>query len=231
MIYVYLLHLLWLIPVSWIGCFMVRNKSFEERFLHITIWCKRFFRLLHIQLDVDMEGELPKDGSILFVSNHQSFFDLLMLEIGIKEPFTFVSKAENKKIPYLSSLSKNLELIYFDREDQGSAVHMLRETSRRLKGGQNILIFPEGTRSKGTKMKQMQTGSIQPAFMAKCYIVPIVLCDSFDYKRILKQHGTFHMHIGKAIPFQEYKPFKTDGMIKQLQAQMQEQLDTFHHQS
>ncbi len=207
---------------------MVRKKSFEERFLHIAKWCKRCFHLLHIKLDVEMEDALPSDGSILFVSNHQSFFDLFMLEIGIHVPFTFVSKAENKKIPYLSSLSKNLELIYFDREDQGSAVHMLRETTRRLKAGQNILIFPEGTRSKGTVMKQMQAGSIQPAFMAKCYIVPVVLCDSFDYKRLLKQHGTFHMHIGKAIPFEAYKPLKADGMIKQLQEQMQGELDAFH---
>lgn len=229
MIYLYLFHLLWLIPVSWIGCFMVRNKSFEERFMQISKWCKRCFPLLHIKLDIQMDCELPKDGSILFVSNHQSFFDLLILESAIKTPFTFVSKAENKKIPFLSSLSKNLELIYFDREDQGSAVHMLRETTRRLKGGQNILIFPEGTRSKGTLMNQMHAGSIQPAFMAKCYIVPVVLCDSFDYKHLLKQHGTFHMHIGKAIPFQEYKPLKADGMIKQLQEQMQYQLDTFYN--
>lgn len=223
----YCLHLLWLIPASWIDCFLVRGKSFEVRYMHIARWCKRFFHYLHIKLEVSSEEELPSDGSILFVSNHQSFFDLFMLEAGIPIPFTFVSKKENKKIPYLSSLSKNLELIYFDREDQSSAIHMLRESTRRLKTSQNVLIFPEGTRSKDTKMKEMQAGSIQPAFMAKSYLVPVVLYNSFEYKKLLKSHGVFRMHIGKALPHKEYKALKAEGMIQQLQQQMETQMNQY----
>lgn len=222
---IYLLHLLWLVPASWIDCFLVRSKPFEVRYAHIARWSQRFFKHLHVKLQVEMEEELSKNVTYQFVSNHQSFFDLLMLVAGIPVPFTFVSKKENQKIPYLSSWSKNLELIYFDREDQSSAVHMLRESTRRLKAGQNVLIFPEGTRSSQSQMNEMQPGSIQPAFMAKCPIVPIVLCNSFAYKTLLKRHGTFLMKIQKPIPFEEYKPKKAAGLTIELQASMQQSIN------
>ncbi len=222
---IYVLHLLWLVPISWIDCFLVRSKPFEVRYAHISKWCTRLFRCLHVKLEVEMEEALPKDRVVQFVSNHQSFFDLLMLEAGIPVPFTFVSKEENKKIPYLSSWAKNLELIYFDRDDQSSAVHMLRESTRRLKAGQNVLIFPEGTRSTGKQMNEMQAGSIQPAFMANCDIVPITLCNSYDYKAILKRRGTFYMKIGKPIPYEQYKPKKAPGIIQELQVSMQQTID------
>lgn len=220
----YLIHLLWIVPVSWIDTILARKKPFEERWQKIHRWSCILFRRLHVGFDVELEEEIPKDAHIQFVSNHQSFMDLVMLAGGIPVPFTFVSKKENAKIPYLATLSKSLELIYFDREDQGSAIHMLRETTRRLKGGQNVLIFPEGTRSSDNHMKEMHAGSIQPAFMAKSYIVPVVLKNSFEYKRILKKGGTFQMYIGKAIPIEEYKPLKAEGMIKRLQEQMEAKL-------
>lgn len=220
----YCLYLIWLVPASWIDTLLSRKKPFEERWERMHRWCLSFFRHLHVGFEVAMEEPLPEGAHIQFVSNHQSFMDLFMLAGGLPVPFTFVSKKENAKIPYLATLSKSLELIYFDREDQGSAIHMLRETTRRLKAGRNVLIFPEGTRSADHQMREMHAGSIQPAFMAKCYIVPVVLKNSYDYKRIIKQGGTFQMSIGKAIPFEEYKPLKADGMIKVLQEKMEKQL-------
>lgn len=225
MVIVYFLHLLWLIPASWIDCFLVRKKPFEVRCEHLSRWSKRMLRFLHVKLEVEMESELPKDAAFLIVSNHQSFVDLIMLEAGIPVPFTFVSKKENQKIPYLSSWSKNLEMIYFDRENQGSAVHMLRETTRRLKAGQNVLIFPEGTRSSAKEMNEMQAGSIQPAFLSKSYLLPVMLYNSFDYKQVVKHHGTLKMKIARPIPFTEYKPKKADGVIQELQIMMQETIN------
>ena len=219
------INLIWLVPCSWIACLVTRKKSFDERWMYLHRWCLRMFRFMHVRLEVEMVEPLREDISYQFVSNHQSFFDLFMLAGGLPVPFTFVSKKENQKVPYIASWSKNLELIYFDREDQSSAIHMLRETTRRLKSGQNVLIFPEGTRSADNHMNEMHAGSIQPAFMAKCAIVPIVLKNSYNYKHLLRTGTPFKMYIGKPIPFEEFKPFKADGMIDVLQKQMEAELE------
>lgn len=219
------LHLLWFIPISWIDAFVVRRKSFETRYAHMRMWSHTFISIFKMKQEIEQAGEFPNDAPVLFVSNHQSAFDLLMLMNGISLPFTFISKVENAKVPYISNWSKTLELIFFDREDRSSAIHMLREAARRLKMNKNLLIFPEGTRAKGRVMHEMQAGSLQPAFMAKAYVIPVVLLNSFTYKDMIKKKGTCRMKILKPIPYEEYKSLKKEGLIKELQRQMQRELD------
>lgn len=217
-------HLIWIIPCSWIDAMIVRKKPFEIRYQHTRLWCKRLLKCFKIDLKVNRQQSIDTNSPILIVSNHQSFFDLMMLVMGVPFPFTFVSKVQNKKIPYLSSWAKSLELIYFDRDNQGSAIHMLRESARRLKSGKHLLIFPEGTRSLGKAMHPLMSGSLQPAFLSKATIVPIVLKNSYDYKTLFRKKGTAEMTILKPMIFHEYKDLKADGVAKQLQEIMQQEV-------
>lgn len=219
------IRLLWLIPRSWIDSRLIRKKPFSKRYDRMAHWSTKVMSAFKVELKVDQQEELPKDRPILFVSNHQSEFDMLMLIKGISQPFSFISKVENEKVPYVASWSKTLDVIFFDREDRSSGIHMLREAARRLKDQKNLLIFPEGTRSKGTKMHEMQAGSLQPAFMAKAYIVPVVLKNSYDYKNLVKHKQPCRMTIMRAIPFEEYKLLKAEGLVKVLQEQMQNELE------
>lgn len=223
------LHLLWFFPVSWIDSILIRKKPFEERYAHMARWGRRLMRLFKVRFDVTQEGVLPKDTPILFVSNHQSEFDMMMLVGGIDIPFSFISKMENKKLPYVGSWSKTLELIFFDREDTASAIHMLREAARRLKAHHNLLIFPEGTRTKDGDMLPLQAGSLQPAMMAKAYIVPVVIINSYDYINFMKHKGVAKMRILEPISFETYKPLKVDGLATVLQERMQNVLNEEKH--
>ena len=201
--YIRLLHLLWLLPLAWADAVLVRRKPFSTRYAHIQFWCRSLMKSLGISLRV--EGEIPafEDQPILFVSNHQSFFDLVMLEAGIPIPFTFISKVQNGRIPFLRSWAKTLDLIYFDRDDQGSAVHMLRESTRRLKKGKHILIFPEGTRSHQAAMNPLMAGSLQPAKLSHAWIVPIVLKNSYAYKTLWKNGFPAQMTILNPLTYEQ----------------------------
>lgn len=217
--------LLWIFPGAWIHSILIRKKPLQERYAHLATWSKRLMCAFHVSVDIAQEEALPLDAPILFVGNHQSELDMLIQMSAIDVPFTFISKMENKKTPFVGSWSKTLDVLFFDRDDRTSGIHMLREASRRLKDGKNLLIYPEGTRSKGTVMHEMQAGSLQPAFMSKAYIVPIVLENSYRYMDILKHKGTFHIHILRPIPFVEYKPLKAEGLTLKLQEEMQAILD------
>ena len=203
------LYLLWLIPRSWIDAVLVRKKPFAQRYACMKKWSERLLSHYRVTLDVQFQEQLPKDQPILFVCNHQSEFDMLLQMAVLDLPFTFISKKENEKVPYVAAWSKTLEVILFDREDRGSAIHMLREAARRLKAKDN----------------PMQAGSMQPAFMAKACIVPIVLKNSYDYMDVMKHKGTFHIHILKPLYYEDYKPLKAEGVTVQLQEEMQRVLD------
>lgn len=219
------LHLIWFFPASWLDAILIRKKPFEERYAHMARWSKRIIKAFHVTYDVTMEAPLPDDAPILFVCNHQSALDMNIIMAGIPIPFSFVSKKENKNVPYVGSWAKTLDIIFFDREDTASAIGMLRESARRLKSNRNLLIFPEGTRSKDGNLLPLQAGSLQPAFMAKAYIIPIVLANSYDYKHVMLHHKTLKVRILKPVSFAEYKPLKADGLAPVLQERMQATLD------
>ena len=76
-------------------------------------------------------------------------------------------------------------------------------------------------------MHTMQAGSLQPAFMSKACIVPIVLNNSYDYMNVMKHKGVFTIHVLKPLYYEEYKALKADGVASLLQENMQKVLDEY----
>ena len=97
------LRMLYLVPASWLDAFLVRKKPFEERYAHMKKWSKRIIKAFHCRVCIDAQGAIPQEGPLLFVSNHQSAFDMLLQMSIITTPFTFISKKENEKLPYAVS--------------------------------------------------------------------------------------------------------------------------------
>ena len=221
------LCLIYIIPCSWIDAFLVRKKPFETRYAHMRFWSKHLLRCFHCKVIVDWKTTLPEEGPILFVSNHQSAFDMILQMAVLSTCFTFISKEENKKIPFVSSWSKSLELIYFNRDDRKSAIHMLREAARQLKSGRNLLIFPEGTRSKDGSLLPLHAGSIQPAYMAKATIVVVVLQNSYEYKLNLLKHKPFALTVLKKYEYEDYHTMKVETLCEQIQQEMEEERNKY----
>lgn len=219
-----ILHILWIIPIAWIDAIRIRKQPFSTKFYAIQKWTQLFFQCMHIQIEVQFKQELTNNQAVLFVSNHQSAFDIPLLLAILPIPFTFVSKKENKNIPFVGTCSKTLELIFFDRNDQKSAVQMLRESARWLKEDKSLLIFPEGTRAKQRSLLEMHAGSIQPARMTKTSIVPVVLYNSYDYKKILQGKAVAKVKVLEPISFDAYKNEKAESLIKKIQEKMQAEL-------
>lgn len=99
MIHVYSRLFTYVVSTSGIldGCFLVRKKPFEVRYQHMASWSKRIIKAFGCRIQIDVTEEMPKEGEILFVSNHQSAFDMLIQLAIITTPFTFISKKENEK--------------------------------------------------------------------------------------------------------------------------------------
>lgn len=219
-----MLHLLWLVPISWIDTIRIRKQPFETKFQRVQTWVQLLFKCFHIQVDVQIETPLPDDQPVLFVSNHQSAFDIPLLLATLPKPFTFVSKKENANVPFVASCSKTLELIFFNRNDQKSAVQMLRDSARWLKDGKSLLIFPEGTRSKQKELLEMHAGAIQPAMMTKTLIVPVIMYNSYCCKKILKGKEIARVKLLAPIPYEEYEKEKAESFVKVLQERMRKEL-------
>lgn len=120
------------------------------------------------------------DGPVLFVSNHEGNFDIPVLLSAIPKPFGFISKKEVKKMPIIPMYMEEMNCVFLDRTDRRSALKSITDTVEKLKDGHSILIFPEGTRSKGQGIGDFKSGFMRIAKDANVPILPIAISGTSD---------------------------------------------------
>ena len=105
-------------------------------------------------LDVDVVGHPLDQRPTLFVSNHSSYLDIIVL--GSLIPGSFVAKTEVGRWPFFGLLAKLQQTVFVDRKARNAGVH--RDDMRgRLEDGDMLILFPEGTSSDGNRTLPFKT--------------------------------------------------------------------------
>jgi 1-acyl-sn-glycerol-3-phosphate acyltransferase len=181
-------------------------------------WSETIMKMTGSKVEVRGEQHFP-DGPVLIVSNHEGDFDIPLLLGFVNKPFGFISKIEVKKVPVLSKWMDVMNCVYLDRKDRRQAVRSIREGVRLLKEGHSILIFPEGTRSKGKSIGEFKSGSLKLAKEAGVPIVPISIegtADVFEKNGRLIKPANITLSICPSIPFEKYQDKDLKMVAKEL---------------
>lgn len=126
--------------------------------------------------EVNITGlDMLPDVPVLFVSNHEGNFDIPVILSSIPKPFGFISKKEVKKLPVIPIYMEDMNCVFIDRTNRKSALKSISDTTEKLKDGHSILIFPEGTRSKGEGLGDFKAGFFRIAIDAAVPIVPLAI--------------------------------------------------------
>ncbi len=144
-----------------------------------TKWAENRLKDCAGEIIVHNSERIPKDKNVLFVSNHQSNFDILIFMAKIKKDTGFVAKIELGKVPFLNQWMKNIHCIFMDRDDLKQSMQTILDGIALLKKGKSLVVFPEGTRSRGDKMGEFKAGSFKLALKSKVPIVPVSLNGSY----------------------------------------------------
>ncbi len=119
-----------------------------------------------------MEGKIY-DGTALYVSNHRSLLDPVIVRHYITA--LGVAKAEIANYPVLGKAVAQTGIVFVDREDRDSRAKAKDAIVDSLKAGNSILLFPEGTVSGERTTLPFKRGSFQKAVEANVPVVPITL--------------------------------------------------------
>lgn len=121
---------------------------------------------------------IPRDQAVLYVGNHRSFFDILIIYSLVPNLTGFVAKKEMEKIPFLSTWMKLVNCLFLDRNDMKQGLKVVLEGIEKMKQGISICIFPEGTRNKSddeTELMPFKEGSLKMAEKTGCLIIPVAM--------------------------------------------------------
>lgn len=149
----------------------------REAYIHkvTTQWAKFVMKLSGAKITVIGEENIPKDQTVLFIANHQSNFDIPLIMSSIDVPKGFIAKKELEKWPMISTWMKYINCIFMDRSNLRKSAEAIVEGAKLLKNGYSMVIFPEGTRSKGGPVEDFKAGSFKLATKSKCPIVPVTI--------------------------------------------------------
>jgi 1-acyl-sn-glycerol-3-phosphate acyltransferase len=130
----------------------------------------------------ELEGwwALPQDlregvRPAVFIGNHTSLFDPPLMISTLPSRPVFVAKRELARVPFLGWVIWLADFIFIDRGNREAALRSLREAAGRIRAGQSIVAFPEGTRSRDGELLPFKKGAFALAFEAGVPVVPFAI--------------------------------------------------------
>ncbi|MBQ8857750.1 MAG: 1-acyl-sn-glycerol-3-phosphate acyltransferase [Lachnospiraceae bacterium] len=127
------------------------------------------------------EENVPKDQAVLYIPNHRSYFDILLLYSRMPGLTGFVSKDSMLKFVLLRDWMKKLYCLFLNRENPREGLKTILQGIENIKNGVSMCIFPEGTRNKvDTEMLPFKEGSLKMAEKTGCLIIPVALTNTAE---------------------------------------------------
>lgn len=162
-----------------------------------TLWARSIIFATGNRVQVE-NAELVPDKPVLFVVNHQSYFDIPVLMVHLPHFAAFIAKVELEKVPMLSWWMKKMGCLFMDRKNMRQSLKVILEGIDMLKDGKSLVIFPEGTRSDLGQMNAFKPGSLKLAVKAGVPIVPVTLKNTYkvyeEHKRVRKTELSVIFH-------------------------------------
>jgi len=134
----------------------------------------RFVTSLICRIDKSSFSKIPARGPLVVALNHVTFLEVPLLFTHLQpRPLTGLSKTENFEHPIIGPIFRLWKLIPIDRDKADFAA--LQETRNRLKNGEILAIFPEGTRSKNGILQSGKSGVVLVALRSNAPILPMAI--------------------------------------------------------
>lgn len=167
----------------------ILNQSRREAVnLAVTTWGEFGSALAGIRIKIRGESHLWEQRPAVFLFNHQSAIDVLIIAKLLRRDFTAIAKQEIATNPLVGPVFRVADTVFVDRRHHEKALEALKPVVRTLKQGLSVAIAPEGTRSHCDRLGPFKKGPFHIAMQAGVPIVPIVIHNATD---VLPKGGFF----------------------------------------
>lgn len=187
--------------------------------IKVKNWARSMLRVAGVTVEVHGLENLNGKPAI-FVPNHQSDWDIPVVLGYLDESHGIVAKDSIAKIPCIKSWMDFVGCIFIDRSDARKALRTINEAGSRIPEGESIIIFPEGTRSKGEEIGEFKSGAFKTAFKYNAPIVPVSIDGTY---KIMEANGGKWIKPGHVI-LTILPPIETEGMDKAQQKALPDQV-------
>ena len=175
----YLTFYPWTLIASFLALFISllgQNKMHS----FIRFWGRSCLFLAGLKIQIQGTENILHDSPAIYVSNHQSNFDIPIIFAGLPIQFRWMAKQELFRVPLFGLAMKRSGIIPIDRSNRHKAMHSIIVAAQRIKDGASVIIFPEGTRTPDGQLQEFKKGALLIAAKAQVPVVPIAIHGSYQ---------------------------------------------------
>ena len=203
------------------------TRTAAEKYGYISEMVKRINRRGRVTVTATGTEHIPsQDGFILF-PNHQGMFDMLALFSTCPRPLSVVIKKEASNWILVKQVLGATRSLSMDRNDMKDQAKVILDVAKRVKEGDNFVIFAEGHRSRNeNQILEFKSGTFKAAVKAQCPIVPVALINSFrPFDIDSLAHETVEVHYLDPIYPNQYMGMKTIEIAHLVHDKIQEEIN------
>ena len=210
----------------------ILSENFYPMFFMLArLWAKGVLIFTGFYYTIEREQETIKGKSYMFVANHTSMTDIMLMLTVVKNPFVFVGKMELAKIPLFGFFYKRT-CILVDRSSSKSRMAVFARAQKRLNQGLSICIFPEGgVPDESIMLDEFKDGAFRLAIEHQIPIVPITFGDNkkrMSYTFLSGSPGLMRAKVHHFIATSGKNPEDKKPLRDQVRAIILQQLQQFN---
>jgi 1-acyl-sn-glycerol-3-phosphate acyltransferase len=194
-----------------------------QRSLSKRLWydwlqiCCRLTAVLVFRIRCRGREHVPATGGALVLSNHQSHLDPVLVGLACDRRLNYLARATLFGFAPFRWLINSLDAIPLDRE--GLGLGGIKETLKRLKREELVLMFPEGTRTKDGEVGRLKPGFCALARRAAVPLVPVGIEGGFDAwprSQPLPLPAVIHIQFGDPLLPADIAPLNDDQLLAEV---------------
>ncbi|MCQ4637472.1 1-acyl-sn-glycerol-3-phosphate acyltransferase [Anaerovorax odorimutans] len=179
------------------------------------VWSRNVLKMFGSELVVHGEENLPQEGPVVYIGNHQGYADIIAYAAALNTiQFGFVAKEDLGNIPLYGKWIRRIRSVLIKRDDPRASLKAIDEGIELIKKGFSLMIFPEGTRSKGPQPGDFKRGAFKLAVKPEVPIIPVSLSGSY---KMYEETGILK---GTRIDVMIHPPVETKGLSRKEEKEM-----------
>ena len=193
------------------------------------LWARILLGLCRVRVVVRGAEKIHPPGPYVFLSNHQSQFDIPAAILAIPLQFRVLAKKELFHIPIFGWALRLSGFVGIERSNREKAIRSLDEAAGRIRKGRSLLIYAEGTRSPDGSLLPFKKGGFILAIQAGVPVIPLTILGSRSVlpKGSLRiRPGTIGVVVGDPIDPRRYPLEEKEALMKKVREAMSEALET-----
>lgn len=193
-------------------------------------WSKIVLFMTGVRVTVHGRERLEDGKPHIFVANHMSWFDVPVLSSFLPRA-KFVAKAELFNLPIFGSAMRAVGMVPIERQNRKAAFGAYDEAAKRIREGNSVVVFPEGTRGEEYPVRAFKKGPFVLAISAGAPIVPVLVHGTREViarHSLLVRPGRVDVHLLEPVEVQGFGYEERDALANAVRSRIADALDSLY---